>query len=413
RYRSSHPKLRAAEAELAILEGAIDERREQIATLGKAGALTGGNSDSAEQSLDDLEVLRNKLESRRETIRREASELNSKLIRIRGIVTEKDRVEDLLEETKRALDEVQVESQNDLSRNVEIVAFGKIPDGPIDDKRKPAALGAAVFGALGTLAGFVLLTLIGGRLRFSDDLDARASGLLGAVVGDAGEDEVTDAAGRIRNELDLRWPPEPARPLVIGFAATSAGAGATGLVAALGCHYAASGLKVMLIDANTDVPASGQYSDSSASRTRLSLADAANRCSADSVSFGFIEAASEWQRNQGARGGVELSFEELRHLLDTAREGNDVVLVDLGVLKAGRQAAVGAALADRVIAVSAHGESKQRIKTALDLLDRLAPGRQLLILNRMPADDPQLAPASTSSYPNPTRFAWLNNFLNT
>ena len=48
RYRSAHPKLRAAEAELAILEEAIDERRDQIATLGKAGALTGGNSDSSD-----------------------------------------------------------------------------------------------------------------------------------------------------------------------------------------------------------------------------------------------------------------------------------------------------------------------------------------------------------------------------
>jgi uncharacterized protein involved in exopolysaccharide biosynthesis len=399
RYRSAHPKLRAAEAELAILEGAIDERREQIATLGKAGALTGGNSDSAEQSIGDLEALRSKLESRRETIRREASELNSKLIRIRGIVTEKDRVEELLAETKRALDEVLVESQNDLSRSVEIVAFGKIPDGPIEDKRKPAALGAAVFGGLGTLAFFVLLTVIGGRMRFSDDLDSRANGLLGAVIADAGDDEIDDAARRIRNELDLRWPSESARPLVIGIVSTSAGAGASSLAVALGQNYADAGLEVALIDANATAHEAGPIS-------------VAGHAPTDRGSLGVIEARSEVQRERGGANSPELSFEEMRRLLDTAREQNDILLVDLGVLRAGGQSAIGAALSDRVIAIACRGESKQRITATLDLLDRLAPQRQLLTLNRMPAGDPQLASASDHSNRDTTRVAWLKNLLN-
>jgi uncharacterized protein involved in exopolysaccharide biosynthesis len=416
RYRSAHPKLRAAEAELAILEEAIDERRDQIATLGKAGALTGGNSDSAEQSLGDLEALRNKLESRRETIRREASELNSKLIRIRGIVTEKGRVEELLAETKRALDEVLVESQNDLSRNVEIVAFGKVPDRPIEDKRKPIALGAAVFGGIGTLAGFVLLTVIGGRLRFSDDLDARASGLLGAVIADGGINEVADAARRIRNELDLRWPSEPARPLVIGFVATSAGAGATRLARALGRHYEDAGLRAVVIDANPDMLGAERHDAGRQALADLGeplLADASEGAGGDSGSLEFISAVPGLQREGGAPRGSELSFEELRRVLDLAREEHDVVLVDLGVLRAGRQAAIGAALSDRVIAVTTQGESLQRINSSLDLLDRLAPARQLLTLNRMPAADPQLAAATVAGSRENMRPAWLNHLIKT
>jgi len=416
RYRPSHPKLLAAEGELAILEAAIEERREQIATLGKAGALTGGNSASTEQSLGALEALRSKLESRRETIRGEASELNSKLIRIRGIVTEKDRVEELLAETKRALDEVLVESQNDLSRSVEIVAFGKVPDRPIEDKRKPAALGAAVFGGLGTIACFVLITLVGGRLRFSDDLDARSSDLLGAVIADAGDREIADAARRIRNELDLRWPSKPSRPLVVGFVATSAGAGATSLVSALGRQFAEAGLSVLLIDANPAAHGIGQHAmagQAPPDRDAASLADTVESAPTDNGSLGLVVARSEMPREQSGHSGPELSFEEMRRMLQTARDEHDVVLVDLGVLQAGGQAAVGSALSDRVIVVAPCGESKQRIGKSLDLLDRLAPARLLLALNRMPGADPQLAFVPTAANRDSTRHAWFKNPLNT
>jgi uncharacterized protein involved in exopolysaccharide biosynthesis/Mrp family chromosome partitioning ATPase len=415
RYQPSHPKLRAAEGELAILEAAIDERREQIATLGKAGALTGGSSGSTDQSLSDLEALRGNLETRRETIRREASELNSKLIRIRGIVTEKDRVEGLLAETKRALDEVLVESQNDLSRAVEIVAFGKVPDGPIDDKRKPAALGAAVFGGLGTLACFVLFTIVVGRVRFSDDLDARASGLLGAVIGDAGEGEVAGAARKIRNELDLRWPSKAAHPPVIGFVATSAGAGATSLTSALGRHYAGAGLRVLMIDANpaacaTERPTAGGVL---AEHGSASLQDALNDFPRDTGSLELLAANPEEPNALSGLERSELSLEDMQQMLNAARAEHDVVLVDFGVLQAGGQAAVGSALSDRVVVVASSGERKQRISETLDLLERLAPSRQLLALNRMPAVDPRLGSVSVAKSSESVRPSWLKNPLNT
>jgi hypothetical protein len=108
----------------------------------------------------------------------------------------------------------------------------------------------------------------------------------------------------------------------------------------------------------------------------------------------------------------ELSFDEMRSVLDTARDEHDVVLVDLGVLEAGGQAAIGSALSDRIIVVAPCGESKQRINTKLNLLDRLAPARQLLVLNRMPADDPQLAYVPAGANDETTRAAWLMNYLN-
>ena len=170
RYRPTHSKIVTAELELTTLEDAIAERRDQITTLGNVGALTGGTSQSSEQSLDELESVRQKLLERRVVLSNEAGELIGKLVQMRRVVAEQKRVVELLDETKQALDEVIVESQAGLSRTIEIIADAKVPDRPIDDKRKPMAFGAAFFGSMATVVGFILMTLLNPRARYSDDL---------------------------------------------------------------------------------------------------------------------------------------------------------------------------------------------------------------------------------------------------
>jgi len=421
RYKPTHPRLRAAERELAILEGAIAERRDQIATLGKAGALTGGGGGAAQQSLADLETLKAKLLARREALRAEAAELNNKLFRIGEIVAEQTRLGQLLEETKRALDEVLVESQNDLSRSVEIIARGKVPDGAIEDKRKPAALGAAVFGGIGAFAVVILGTLLAGRVRFSDDLDARASALLAAVAPEeSGSSRTSAAARRMRNEFDLRWPRSTVEPFVIAVLSAAAGAGATRASHALARTYAAAGRSVLMIDAD---PAGNGLS------RRCGIAGAAG---AHAVAAGRVALREALAMLPAAEGGgalrllaapptaestgspahaaAELALDSMRRLLDEARKDNDVVVLDLGILAAGRQSAVAAALAERVVLVVGCGARRHQLDAAMALLDRLAPDRFLLLLNRVPPNDPAVVTAPQEQRPGPLAArvrAWL------
>ena len=401
RYRPSHPRLRAAEGELAILESAIAERREQIATLGKAGALTGSGSGATQQSLDDLAMLKDKLLARREATRNEAADLNSKLVRIGAIVAEQTRLSELLRETKRALDEVLVENQNDLSRSVEIIARGKVPDGAIEDKRKPAALGAAVFGGLGSFAIVILGTLLGGRLRFSDDLDSRSSGLLAAVSPqECGSSQALAAMRKLRNEFDLRWPPDSTEPFVVGVLGTQPGAGATRMCSALGMTYAAAGRKVLLVDAN---PAGNGLSRLHAveqgpglvavAQGRTTLAAAVSPLAADGGALHLLAAP-----HAGIDGAApELAVDGMRRLLHAARADHDVIVLDLGALAAGGQSAVGAALAERVLLVTAFGTRRRFFDAAMALLDRLAPERFLVVLNRALPTDPAVAHAEPAT----------------
>jgi uncharacterized protein involved in exopolysaccharide biosynthesis/MinD-like ATPase involved in chromosome partitioning or flagellar assembly len=423
RYRPSHPKLLAATGELAMLESAIAERREQIATLGKAGALTGSGAGATQQSLDDLAILKKKLLARRETTRDEAADLNSKLVRIGAIVVEQARLAELLEETKRALDEIQLEHQNDLSRSVEIIARGKIPDGAIEDKRKPAAIGTAVFGGLGSIVIVILGTLLGGRLRFSDDLDTRGRGLLAAVnPEESGSAQTLAAMRKLRNEFDLRWATANAEPFVIGVLGTQSGVGSTRICSALGMTYAAAGRKVLLIDAD---PACNGLSQLHAvtngpgivavAQGEIMLASAVSVLSADGGALHLLAAPRSLAQGGTNSTAPELAVDGMRRLLHAARAEYEVVLVDMGALTAGGQSAVGAALAERALLITGSGTRRQYFTAAMALLDRIAPERFLLVLNRAQSTDPALACAKTEDASHSLRlrerFAQLIQYL--
>jgi Mrp family chromosome partitioning ATPase/uncharacterized protein involved in exopolysaccharide biosynthesis len=419
RYRPSHPKLRSALRELEILEGAIDERRDQIAMLGKAGALTGSGSGADKETMENLQLVKDRLLARRQSVRSEAADLNTKLIRIRGIATEKDRLEQLLAETKRALDEVLVESHNDLSRAIEIIALGKVPKGPIEDKRKPAAVGGLVFGGLGTLALFIGGTVLAGRVRFSDDLDVRSTEVLATVVAQQARtrDNFADAARKLRNELDLRWPQREAQPLVIGVAGTGEAAGATSIACALGAHYSSAGRKVLLVDvdprgnglsrlfATTKGPGAPAVA-----RGKIRLAESVRKLTDGKNNMDLLPAAGNAALQGTHPDTGEMALDEMRKLLDTARAEYELIILDLGVLTAGRQSAVGSALADRAVLVAAFGCLRQEISTSQTLLDRLAPSRHLLVLNRASSLDPAF-PASRVER-NPIAVAGLKQFKN-
>ena len=87
----------------------------------------------------------------------------------------------------------------------------------------------------------------------------------------------------------------------------------------------------------------------------------------------------------------------MRRLLHAARADHDVIVLDLGALAAGGQSAVGAALAERVLLVTACGTRRRFFDAAMALLDRLAPERFLVVLNRALPTDPAVAQAEPAT----------------
>ena len=419
RYQPTHSIVLGAELQLATLEAAIDERREQITTLGNVGALTGGTSQSAQQSLDEMQAVRQKLSDRRTILTAEAGSLIEKLVNIRRVAAEQARVGKLLDQTKVALDEVLVESQAGLSRSIEVIARGKVPDGPIEDKRKPFTFGAALFGTLATMIAFILASFFYPRVRYSDDLEPRTAGRIAAVVREkpCDESELRRASFRIRNEIDMRRAGTE-KPLVIGVAGVSPAGEPATMAAALTSAFAARDLNVLLIDADPNSTITRDFGLTDG----LGLSDviAIGTPIADAIKnvetvHGEIHVLGAGSCNLDHSGDQisTLAIGDFRLLIESVASRHDVVIVDLGVLAAGRHSALGASISDQFVLVTSTGDRKRSVANAGILLDRITPDRYVLALNRASSLDPLLDQSDEHEPQTHWPSNWLQHFRKT
>ena len=146
------------------------------------------------------------------------------------------------------------------SRTVEIIVRGKVPDRPIDDKRKPIAFGAAFFGGLASLVGFILLSIFNPRVRYSDDLPQAVLDKVAVVVPakqNQGED-LARAGFKLRNEIDMRRR-DAKEPIVVAVSGTACSAGSSQTAAALCNAFSARNAAVLLVDANSQCRITGDF----------------------------------------------------------------------------------------------------------------------------------------------------------
>lgn len=169
RYMPAHPKVTTLTASLRVIDEAIEARRRLIATLGKTGAITGGDGAAKSQSLAELYALKSKLVNRRNELSQSAKELNGKLIQLKRINAEQSQISGMLSETRRILDQVRLESRNSLPGTIEILSRGSMPDAPAADKRVQFALLAFMFGAFMAAVAMLLRRQLMSGLLYSDD----------------------------------------------------------------------------------------------------------------------------------------------------------------------------------------------------------------------------------------------------
>ena len=394
RYQSTHPRIRWAELELATMEEAITERRDQITTLGNVGALTGGASQSSQQSLDELQSVREKLLTRRVDVSKEASDLIGKLVKIRRIFAEQGRVSDLLDETKKALDEVIVESQAGLSRAIDVIARGKVPDGPIEDKRKPIAFGAALFGALGLFVSIVLASIFNPRIRFSDDLGPEVSKKTLAIIPGfhTSPSDLQLVGFNARNEIDMQGTADSS-PLVIGVAGTTTDGRHERMALSLANAFAARELNVLLIDVDpgravtSELKLNDQRGLADIMDSTITLPKAISRIPTDHGEISVLSAG----RTSGdslLSSISTITIRDYRALIERAATDHDVIVFALGNLSAGKQSALGASVSDHFVLTTSAGDKKRDVTDAMTLLERVTPDRYFLVMNRASTQDP-------------------------
>ena len=378
RYRPGHPKVELMKAEIVVLDKAIEDRRTQIATLGRTGALT-QRDQSEKQSVDELRRLLSKLQDRRTSLETEAVDLNARIVRLAYLKEERSQTRANLDQTRGALEEVRVESRNASPGVTEIVARGNVPERPFEDKRKAMAM-VGMMGGLGL--GFALIALWGilrPTIRSEKDISA-----LGASVAYAGAFvSAGEPVHRLRNMLHLALlRHDSAHGRIVAVIGAGREQGVTTLARALAQSFHQSGSRTALVDGHLAKP------DMSAMYAGLH-----EKGLTDWI-FGRRSDPLPLTRDGGitllpAGNSPEvrdhsISPGDVRHAMDMLAEDHDIVIADCGVAKQVLSSTLFAAHCDVVLLVLRRGISQAEARSAAAAVLATSRKQVLAVLNGEP-----------------------------
>ncbi|NKX43576.1 hypothetical protein [Roseicyclus persicicus] len=371
--------------EIAVVEAALEDRREQIRVLAQTGALTDTPTQSEEQSLAEIRSLRDRVAAQLETARAEARDLNRRRIDLDRVEQEIAAAEELLDETRRALEVIRVESGRALPGYTVLMSPPSEPVNPADDSRKMLAAGGLAGGAALALLIALILGLTERRVRFAETLTPVEHRLPVLQVSAAGEGDA-DAADRLRNELQLH---PLRRPRLVGkapvVAVVRAGAGETSeLGRALAESYARARMKALFIEADL-----GMASDDAAeigwsdllSGQPVALPDAS-------------EGPGLWELSAGSAGLVDdraVSAPMVRAALEKLVRSFDVIIVSGGSLQDRLSCQFLLSAADVGVLSLQPTDARAAVLGQVDRLDSLPRNGAVAVMRRALPGDPWLA----------------------
>jgi uncharacterized protein involved in exopolysaccharide biosynthesis len=378
RYRADHPKVISARAEIEVLDKAIGERRDQIATLGKTGALT-QRDQSEKQSVEELQALLAKLQERRTSLENEALDLNARMVKLAYLKEERSQTRSHLDQTRGALEEVRVESRNSTPGVTEIVARGSVPDRPFEDKRKPMAL-VGLMGGIGI--GFALIALWGllrPTIRSEKDLKALAASV--APVGSFASAD--DPVHALRNMLHIALSrQEAARGRILAVIGAGPEQGVTTLARALAISFHQSGSRTALVDGHLAKP---DMSELCGGPHEKGLTDWILGRRTDPLPV--TAAGGLTLLPAGCNAEIRdhsLSPRDVRHAMEMLAGDHDIVIADCGVAKQVLSSTLFAAQSDVVLLVLRRGIALAEARSAATAILATSRKQVLVVLTGQP-----------------------------
>ena len=392
RYGPNHREMKRLGERLSEIRSAIDLRTDAILASGGVGADAATLAASDPQAaLEQLEARRAQYQSLYERASREAIALGRKKLQISSLNEQAAETKSLLDETRRRLESIRVESQSSQTGRVIIAQRGDLPVGPDSDRRLPLAVAGAGFGAGLSFFLFFAIGFLRDGYRYIDEFDGidQSAPLLGTLPdlssGDAESDELAAlSVHHLRNMLQLREGRQD--NAVYTITSATAGDGKTSLTLALGMSFAVSGRRTLLLDA--DLVGRGLTSE-------LGLSGQPGLC--QSIERGHVNGDVHETRIEhlfalpsgDARlfEPEKLSHRNLSALLSSLREQYDIILIDTGPLLGSLEANLVSVLSDAVVLTIARGRSPKLVEASLERLRRLGGRCAGLVFNKATAQD--------------------------
>lgn len=378
-------RQRSLVEEIFVIDTALEERREQIRLLAQTGALTDATSKDVEQNIADTRALRDRISTQLGAARAEARDLNRRRIDLDRVGQEIVAAEKLLDETRRALEVIRLESGRALPGYTVLMSPPSKASDPVDDSRKIlAAAGIAGGGALSFMIALIL-GLSERRLRFAETLTPYEYRLPVLQVSAAGDADM-DAADRLRNELQLH---PLRRPRLVGKApvitVVRAEPGPTsdfGLT--LAESYSRARMKVLFIEADMGQSVEGD--------TGIGWSDLL--CGDEIALPEATEAALLYKLSTGSSGRLDdrtISAPMVRSAIERLARSFDVIIVSGGSLQDRLSCQFLLSAADVGVLAMRPTDLRTSILMQIERLDNLPRNGAVAVMRHSLPGDPWLA----------------------
>lgn len=371
--------------EIAVIEKAMSDRREQIRVLGQTGALTDATAGGDDTTTAEIQALYIKVKSQLDFARNEARDLNRRRIELDHIENEIGEAEGLLEETRRALEVIRLEFGRALPGYAVVMSPPSTPVDPAEDTRKMMVAGGGMAGAFLALAMTLAMALRERRVRFAETLEPFEHRLPVRQVSAADETD-PHASDLLRNELqlqNLRKPRLVGKPPVIAITRANAG-DTTEFAHALAQSFARARMKTLFIEADIE----GQDAEmADAGWSDLLSGTVVKPRDVDGADHLFEIGAG----NDHTLKDRAVSAPMVRAALERVSGDFDVVVVSAGSLQDRLSAQF--ILSNSEVAVLAIKPSDERVNiiSQIDRLDSLPRNGSVAVLRNALARDPWLA----------------------
>lgn len=378
RYRPGHPKVETMKAEIAVLDNAIEERRAQIATLGRTGALT-QRDQSEKQSLEELQALLKKLQDRRNSLEAEALDLIGRIGKLGFLKEERSQTRANLDQTRGALEEVRVESRNETPGITEIVSRGSVPDRPYVDKRKAMAV-VGLMAGIGVGFGLIALWgLLRPTVRNEKDISALGPSVVSAGAFVSPEDPVHSLRNMLHIALSRH---ESGRGRIVAVVGGGREQGVTTLARALAQSFHQAGSKTALVDGHLEKPDMSERFGAAAEKGLSEWILGRRTESLPVTTVGGITLLAA-----GCNPAIRdhsLSPRDVRHAMDKLADDHDIIVSDCGAAKQVLSSALFAAHSDVVLMVLRWGTPMAEARSAAASVLATSRKQVLVVLTGQP-----------------------------
>ncbi|PSL21977.1 hypothetical protein [Shimia abyssi] len=371
--------------EIAVIEQAMSNRRDQIRVLGQTGALTAASNTGEDTTVAEIRSLLEKVSTQLDNARLEAKDLNRRRIDLDGIESEITAAERLLEETRRALEVIRLEFGRALPGYAVVMSPPSRPIAPAEDTRKMMTMAGFAGGAGLALAIMLALGLREKRVRFAEHLLSVKNKLPICQVSDASADD-SHAADLLRNELQLQ---SLRKPRLVGtapiIAITSVHSGeSTECARTLAESFSRARMKVLLIDADI----SNAQDCAATAGWRELLLGSAIKPNYTREHPGLMTVSNGATRHID---DCSVSAPMVQSALKRAAKSFDVVIVSAGGMQDSLSAQFILSNADVGVLYITPGENHATVQSLANQLDSLPTNGSVAVMRNALPGDPWLA----------------------